>query len=228
MILEKIKSTELSQERFVNEYYDKKPVVIIGEMEKWNISGTTLSTFEKKYGERVVPVRGSNINDFKEFMEVNVSDYIENMKNNPDQWYCDFPTDYEELPEIEKEFIVPTYFTEGTTSYKDGNLYQWVYLGGEGTGTPLHTDVDNSHAWNGLVFGEKEWVVFPIDSEIELYEGKLNLFEKQNSNLLEDYDHAHFYQKSNEIVYIPSGFWHQVKNTKDSLCITGNFWGNNK
>lgn len=218
----KLHKSELSIERFLSEFYGKYPLIITGLIDDWKLSGETLETFEGKYGNRTVPVRGSNAENFKEFMEVNLHHYIENMRNNPDKWYCDFPTDFEEIPEIANEFIVPEYFNKNTTSTKDGNLYQWVYLGGAETGTPLHRDVDHSHAWNALIFGEKEWIILPKDSNIRMYEGSVNLFEDfevKNQN-----EHLQFTQNPNELVYIPSDIWHQVRNNRDSLCITGNFW----
>ncbi|HEC2172909.1 TPA: cupin-like domain-containing protein [Staphylococcus delphini] len=218
----KLHKSELSINRFFNEFYGKRPLIITGVIDDWKISGETLETFASKYGDRTVPVRGSNNENFKEFMEVNVRHYIENLQNNPDKWYCDFPTDFEEIPEIANEFFVPEYFNNNTTSIRNGNLYQWLYLGGAGTGTPLHRDIDHSHAWNALVFGEKEWIVFPEDSKISLYEKKIDLFENFEKKLQHEY--IQFIQNPNELVYIPKDIWHQVRNNKDSLCITGNFW----
>lgn len=226
MKINKINAKDLTLQLFFDEFLNNKPVIITGEMEDWPLSGTDLNSFEKKYGDRIAPVRGSNVNDFQEYMEVNVSSYIENMKNNPEKWYCDFPTDFEEFPELEKTYTVPEYFSSNNTSYRNGELHQWLYLGGEGTGTPLHTDVEESHAWNALVFGEKEWVVFYPSSNMKEYEGKVNLLSNSNqaNSILEKKDYFYFHQKPNEIVYIPSNFAHQVKNLAPSLCITGNFW----
>ncbi|KAA2301738.1 hypothetical protein FY526_23480, partial [Clostridioides difficile] len=37
---------------------------------------------------------------------------------------------------------------------------KWIYIGPIGSGTPLHQDTLSTHAWNGLLEGEKHWVFF--------------------------------------------------------------------
>ena len=43
-------------------------------------------------------------------MEVEVSEYIRYINNNTEKWYCDFPTDYEEFPNLLYMYSVPKIF----------------------------------------------------------------------------------------------------------------------
>ena len=96
--------------------------------------------------------------------------------------------------------------------YNKSQLHEWLYLGGKGTGTPFHVDVENSHAWNALIFGEKEWHLLDVDADY--------------NNINDISKGIKYIQKPNELLYIPPKMPHKVTNTKNSLCITGNFWDN--
>lgn len=219
--------SDLTYEQFLTNYVDNAPLVIEGIMENWEISGMTLDKFNENFGSKKVPIRGSNVDDFEKYYQVKISDYIQNMNNNNEQFYCDFSPDLKGFNELKNSYIVPDYFNINTTSKNENDIIlQWFYLGGKDTGTPLHTDYGGSNAWNALVFGEKEWIIFNKNSKIEKYEGSIDLLDKSfdSKDLLDSNDHIHLFQQPNEIVYIPSHFWHQVRNTEPSLCITGNFW----
>ena len=39
--------------------------------------------------------------------------------------------------------------------------FRFLYLGGDGSRTPLHADVLASHSWSANISGAKEWWLFP-------------------------------------------------------------------
>ncbi|HDH0962400.1 TPA: cupin-like domain-containing protein [Staphylococcus aureus] len=210
MIIQKKDIHEMSEEYFFDNISKKKPIILTGIIEQWKIHNFDLEKFGELYGNKTAPVRGSKKDDFKEFMEVEVSEYIRYINNNTEKWYCDFPTDYEEFPNLLYMYSVPKIFKNNTSAYNNSELHEWLYLGSKGTGTPFHVDIKNSHAWNALIFGEKEWLFAEIGQDY------LNI--KDENKCLK------YIQKANELLYIPPNLPHKVVNTQNSLCITGNFW----
>lgn len=231
MIYDKRSIKELSYVEFLEVYVDKKVLIITDVMEDWPLAHFTLETFKEEFGDKYVPIRGSNINDWEKYMQVTMKDYIENVENNNQQWYCDFNPELKGFESLKGTFTIPEYFTRETVcTNKDNILYQWLYLGGKNTGTPLHADVGGSNAWNGLIFGQKEWIVCESTSHIAEYVGKVDLFDKNDDlakDLLSSGEHIQFLQEKGELVYIPSNFPHQVRNNNTTLCLTGNFWFKN-
>ena len=210
MDIQKKHINDLSEDYFYNNFYKKKPIILTGIVEEWELYNLNLEKFRDLYGDKIAPVRGSKHDDFKEFMEVEINEYINHMENNPDKWYCDFPTNFEEFPNLLNMYSVPDIFKNDTTSYINSELHEWLYLGGKGTGTPFHVDIKSSHAWNALIFGEKTWFF------TEIGENYLNIRDENQC--------LKYIQKPNELIYIPPNLPHKVINTQNSLCITGNFW----
>ena len=123
--------------------------------------------------------------------------------------------------------------------------YKFVYIGPKGSWTPFHSDVFGSYSWSANIVGEKEWLFFPPGSEKFL----INKIDRQTiydiSKILPKSDkgasrkwfdqqtfmydgHAITYyqvrQKSNEIIFVPSGWYHQVRNLKDTISINHNWF----
>ncbi|KAI9599447.1 hypothetical protein BDF19DRAFT_419007 [Syncephalis fuscata] len=55
--------------------------------------------------------------------------------------------------------------------------YRFVYMGGDGTWTPLHTDVFRSFSWSANICGRKRWTLFPPGEEIHFYDNYGQLIE---------------------------------------------------
>ncbi|KAJ2437635.1 hypothetical protein GGF42_008557 [Coemansia sp. RSA 2424] len=112
-----------------------------------------------------------------------------------------------------------------------GDDYKFAYLGGQGTWTPFHEDVFRSYSWSANICGEKEWILVPP--------GQNDLFTDVNGNWahsLMDYDERRFprlgelkkfkvVQGPGETMFVPSGWWHQVRNVGDTISINHN-WAN--
>ena len=80
---------------------------------------------------------------------------------------------------------------------------KWIITGGKRTFSPMHLDVLNTSAWNGLICGRKKWLFLPQDNK---FSPPLFLI-----------------QDPGDIVFTPSGWLHQVENLEPSICVTENF-----
>ncbi|KAI9492732.1 hypothetical protein BDB00DRAFT_826953 [Zychaea mexicana] len=109
--------------------------------------------------------------------------------------------------------------------------YRFVYMGGDGTFTPLHADVYRSYSWSSNICGIKKWTLFPPGEE--------RLLKDKLGNLaydLRSIDPVQFpctkqakrivvYQRDGETLFVPSGWFHQVENIGLTISINHN-WSN--
>ncbi|KAG0459928.1 hypothetical protein HPP92_023056 [Vanilla planifolia] len=110
--------------------------------------------------------------------------------------------------------------------------YRFVYMGPKGTWTPLHADVFRSYSWSANVCGRKYWL-FLSPSECH------KIFDRYGKNYVYDvygdicekkfpeFNKAMWsecMQESNEIIFVPSGWYHQVHNLEDTISINHNWF----
>ena len=116
--------------------------------------------------------------------------------------------------------------------------YRWVLIGVTGTGGRVHKDHAGTSAWNAVVVGRKRWVFFPPDIEGHM----LETLEEGHPDERSDYWYRWKYstvvknvfdatgrkpieviQLPGEVVYIPNGWWHIVRNETFTVALTENF-----
>jgi Cupin-like domain len=96
------------------------------------------------------------------------------------------------------------------------------YVGARHSGAPVHF---HRHAWNGLVFGRKRWMLFPP---------RASFYSKKHVHRwVRDHLPAHQQQvleceqRSGDIVYVPDYWAHGVLNLDASVGFASEFlWGN--
>ncbi|XP_048579170.1 2-oxoglutarate and iron-dependent oxygenase JMJD4 isoform X2 [Nematostella vectensis] len=113
--------------------------------------------------------------------------------------------------------------------------YRFVYMGPKGTWTPFHADVFRSYSWSANICGSKKWIIFPPAEERYFYDKLGNLAYDITSEDLrnpEKFPNAAkakqpivILQKEGEVIFIPSGWFHQVHNMEDTISINHN-WTN--
>lgn len=131
-------------------------------------------------------------------------------------------------------YQVPVYFeSDFLNEYcLDKNLtdYRFVYMGPKSSSTPIHIDVFGSFSWSANVHGVKKWLVIPPDKVKELKkifndEIPNDLYSVANfaeiSKIVEAFE---VIQKSGEVLFVPSGYMHQVMNLEDTISINHNWF----
>ncbi|KAM0900933.1 hypothetical protein ACQ4PT_020319 [Festuca glaucescens] len=110
--------------------------------------------------------------------------------------------------------------------------YRFVYMGAKGTWTPLHADVFRSYSWSANVCGRKLWLflepsqshlIFDRNLRSSVYDINGDVSEKQ----FPDFNKAEWIeciQEQNEIIFVPSGWYHQVHNLEDTISINHNWF----
>ncbi|KAL7222807.1 hypothetical protein ACSBR1_024497 [Camellia fascicularis] len=110
--------------------------------------------------------------------------------------------------------------------------YRFVYMGAKGTWTPLHADVFRSYSWSANVCGKKQWhflspcqchLVFDRNMKCSIYD----IFKDASETKFPGFEKAIWLectQEQNEIIFVPSGWYHQVHNLEDTISINHNWF----
>ncbi|KAM7290237.1 2-oxoglutarate and iron-dependent oxygenase JMJD4 [Ixodes scapularis] len=132
-------------------------------------------------------------------------------------------------------YATPVYFTSDwlnefwgeRTDVKDD--CRFVYMGPKGSWTPFHADVFGSYSWSANVCGRKLWHLFPPGNEDALRdsEGKLPYDVTLPECARGDTDKKlgiTVTQEAGEVIFVPSGWHHQVHNLEDTISINHNWF----
>jgi hypothetical protein len=141
-------------------------------------------------------------------------------------------------PELLEDYTVPDYFSEDLFELMDEDErpdYRWLLLGPNGSGSPFHTDPHNSSAWNAVIEGCKRVSFYPphvippgVDEELihtEYYasEDCMDWYRNIYPKLRPEERPAEVLVQRGEVLFIPSGWWHQVMNIGHTIAVTQNF-----
>jgi len=102
------------------------------------------------------------------------------------------------------------------------NPLLWIIIGSSGSGTDLHRDVLDTHAWLAVIRGRKRVVLHP---PVHIYNYRkyraegLNLLRKRCGEGAWRYVEV----DDGDLLLIPAGWWHEVRNEGITLAVTRNF-----
>lgn len=82
-----------------------------------------------------------------------------------------------------------------------------------------------SFSWSTNIVGCKKWLLLPAGEENKLLDNLGNLPFQIDENILKANNITYFiiYQTENETLFVPSGWYHQVWNTTDTISINHNW-----
>ncbi|XP_058787382.1 arginine-specific demethylase JMJ20-like isoform X1 [Vicia villosa] len=110
--------------------------------------------------------------------------------------------------------------------------YRFVYMGVKGSWTPLHADVFRSYSWSANVCGKKRWFFLDPSQCHLLFDRNLkncvyNIFDEVSDSKYPNFKKAIWLectQEAGEIIFVPSGWYHQVHNLEDTISINHNWF----
>ena len=197
------------------------------------------SFFRETFGHLVAPVVDCSKQYFSahECNEMTVSDFCDYWENRNNKilylkdWHCQ-----QNVPHV-KFYEVPSFFSSDwlnefwDTKTESKDDYRFVYIGVKGSWTPFHADVFHSFSWSANVCGLKKWYLYPPGQEDFLRDkyGKLpfDVTMTIDENLYPNWSKATnpiiVYQRTGEIIFVPSGWHHQVFNLEDTVSINHNW-----
>lgn len=218
---------KISDEDFLKEFgFPNKPVLLKGYMNDWPaLRKWNENFFIENLGDTIVKVKSKKIT--KEMLLKDFLLYMKDSINEIDPFYLvDF--EFETImPELLADYSTPSMFKSWLELLDEDQRpkLRWFYMGPKGSGSPLHLDIANTSAWNGVISGKKYWKFFPYDEEIFLHQLAVDTFNP-------DYDKFPLFknakaitciQNPGDIVFTPTGWFHQVHNLEAGISITENF-----
>lgn len=110
--------------------------------------------------------------------------------------------------------------------------YRFVYMGAKGTWTPFHADVFRSYSWSANVCGKKRWCFLSPEQRHLVFDRNMknsvyDIFEEVNETIFPNFKKTTWLectQDQNEIIFVPSGWYHQVHNLEDTISINHNWF----
>ncbi|XP_012731867.2 2-oxoglutarate and iron-dependent oxygenase JMJD4 [Fundulus heteroclitus] len=200
----------------------------------------------QEFDETPVPVANCNAKEynanpkqvmpFKEFIHY-WKEYIQNGHSSPKG--CLYLKDWHMSRDIPDHnvYTTPIFFSsDWLNEYWDTlevDDYRFVYMGPKGSWTPFHADVFRSYSWSANICGRKKWLLYPPGQEDFLRDTHGNLpydvtsAELKDSGLFPQFDEAcqplEIIQEAGEIIFVPSGWHHQVYNLEDTISINHNW-----
>lgn len=128
---------------------------------------------------------------------------------------------FDHLPDL-PHFAVDLLKNEPTTQ----DYLKEIFIGPCGSSTFMHVDVWQSHSWMLVLRGKKKWTMCPPDElqRVGIKRGRdLVSFKQQLAEKIVGMRRYEFDLSAGEIVFVPSGWWHQVVNLEPSIAVTYNF-----
>lgn len=98
--------------------------------------------------------------------------------------------------------------------------FKFLYFGHARTFTSLHHDIYKSYSWSGQIVGTKRWYLYPPNTE-DICEGKSTLAKTAKSQSVEGM--IEIVQQPGELIFVPSGWYHEVYNETSSISINHNW-----
>ncbi|XP_072010652.1 2-oxoglutarate and iron-dependent oxygenase JMJD4 isoform X2 [Engystomops pustulosus] len=190
------------------------------------------------YGDAIVPVANCDVKEYnanpKELLPLREyvaywREYIENGHRSPRG--CLYLKDWHMRREFSGQDVydLPVYFSsDWLNEYWDAigkDDYRFVYMGPAGSWTPFHADVFRSYSWSANICGRKRWLLFPPGAEDLLRDPSGRLPYDVTAQSLQNHGPRpmEVIQEAGEIIFVPSGWHHQVYNLEDTISINHNW-----
>lgn len=96
--------------------------------------------------------------------------------------------------------------------------------------TPFHADVFSSYSWSTNIVGTKKWIFFAPNDEEQLKDNLGNLpfdiSEEKIQRLIREKQIKYYeiIQRAKQIIFVPSGWHHQVFNLEDTISVNHNWF----
>ena len=187
--------------------------------------------FENNFGNEMAPVMDCNVQYFSSHKktDMKVSDFMKYWRKRDERLLYLKDWHMQRL-DISAFYQVPCFFSsDWLNEYFDSkgeDDYRFVYIGVKNSWTPFHADVFQSYSWSANICGLKKWIFLQPGEEEKLKDNVGNLPFDISGLLDKNEKGVKFftvYQNTGEIIFVPSGWYHQVFNLEDTVSINHNW-----
>jgi hypothetical protein len=215
----------ITDEEFKKKYYDAmKPLVIKNISKDWPAyKKWTWDYFIDIVGEKEVGVYNNvksdaytPINTADAYMKF--GDYLKKVKEGPLDLRIFLFNIFQHAPQAVADFTWPENLMKGFVK-----KYPMLFVGGQGSVTHIHFDIDMSHILHTQFIGRKRVLLFPYDEQYKLYRKPWEVLSLANfANYNQDFDYEKFpavkLAKGYEVIlehgdtlFMPAGYWHHME-----------------
>lgn len=224
----------ITPEEFKEKYYlGEKPLVIKKlsaewpALKKWN-----WDYFIEKVGHYKVGVYNNIKSDA--YTPVNKADdymlfgdYLQEVKKGNLALRIFLFNILEHCPEMTKDFTFPEHLMRGFVK-----TYPMLFVGGGGSITHMHFDIDLSHILHTQFIGRKRVLLFPFQEQYKLYRKPwevlsladfTNYYEKFNYDEFPATKLAQGYEvilEHGDTLFMPSGYWHHMEYLESGFALS--------
>ena len=215
----------ISPEDFKKKYYDTKtPLIITGMAKEWPAyKKWNWDYFIDTVGEQEVGVYNNVKSD--SYTPINTADaymkfgdYLKKVKAGPLDLRIFLFNIFQHAPQVTKDFTWPDAYMKGFVK-----KYPMLFVGGEGSVTHMHFDIDMSHILHTQFIGRKRVLLFPHEEQYKLYRKPWEVLSLANyANYKDGFDYENFpavklaqgYEvilEHGDTLFMPAGFWHHME-----------------
>jgi hypothetical protein len=217
---------EISPEQFKAEYYDKqRPVVIKKLSQRWK----AYKKWDWDYinycaGHKMVGVYNNVKSDAytpvnKSDGEMLFSEYLNMVKKGPVQLRIFLFNIFKHAPELKNDFTYPEELIPGFMK-----KYPMLFVGGKGSVTHMHFDMDMSHVMHTQFAGRKRVLLFDYGQQDKLYRLPFsvqsmvnfqgyyeNRHDEEKYPALQQLEGYDFILEHGDTLFMPAGYWHHME-----------------
>ena len=228
------KVDSISPEDFKANYYNlKKPLIITGLAKQWpgfkkwdwdyfikTVGDTEVGVYDNVKSDAYTP-----INTADAYMKF--GDYLKQVKEGPLELRIFLFNIFQHAPELVKDFTWPEHLMKGFVK-----KYPMLFVGGQGSITHMHFDIDMSHILHTQFMGKKRVLLFPHEEQYKLYRKPWEVLSMANyAHYYERFDYENFpaarLAKGYEVVlehgdtlFMPAGFWHHMEYIESGFAMS--------
>ncbi len=226
MVLQPVeKLNTISPVDFKKKYYDTYTPVIIKDLakqwpayQKWNWDYFMDIVGEKEVGvyNNVKSDSYTPINTADAYMKF--GDYLQKAKSGPLDLRIFLFNIFQHAPELTQDFTWPDEYMNGFVK-----KFPMLFVGGQGSITHMHFDIDMSHILHTQFSGRKRVLLFPFEEQYKLYRKPWEVLSLANfANYNNEFDYDNFpavkLAKGYEVIlehgdtlFMPAGYWHHME-----------------
>ena len=235
MVLQAVDKVErINPEDFKANYYaTKKPLIITGLAKQWPAyTKWDWDYFIDVVGDKEVGVYNNiksdaytPINKADEYLKF--GDYLQEVKKGPLELRVFLFNIFQHAPQLVNDFSWPENLMKGFVK-----KYPMLFVGGAGSVTHMHFDIDMSHILHTQFIGRKRILLFPHEEQYKLYQKPWEVLSMANyANYPNGFDYENFpatkLAKGYEIIlehgdtlFMPAGYWHHMEYIESGFAMS--------
>jgi hypothetical protein len=219
----------ISPEQFHSDYFEPKKPLILTDLAKswpaytkwnWDYFKGVVGDVEVGLYNNIKSDAYTPINKADDYMTFGA--YIDMVRKGPAEWRIFLFNIFEHAPGIVKDFTWPEDLAHGFVK-----RYPMLFVGGQGSITHMHFDIDMSHIFHTQFAGRKRVLLFPHEEQHKLYRKPWEVlslvnfekyFDGENNKLDLQHYPALKLAKGYEVIldhgdtlFMPAGYWHHME-----------------